>query len=216
MTERNRTDMTSESHDPKPAWTDPAPTTPVVTPAAPTAAVAPVSPGAAPAPASVVVAPPKRSSTWVNLLLGAAAVIAIGGVAFAVGRSTAPASAAGLTAFPGGGGFVVTPGASFDPDAVLGGGDGRPGGVFGTGGPTIDGTVASIDGDTMIITLPSGDTMTVTIDDDTTYHESASASASDIAAGDDVSVRIDGGRFQAGGDGGDGGDVTASDVTVSR
>ena len=208
--------MTSESNDPKPAWTDPAPTAPVVTPTAVVAPTAAVAPTASPVAAPVVVAPRKRSSTWVNLLLGAAAVIAIGGVAFAVGRSTAPASAAGIPTFPGGDGFVITPGGSFDPNALPGGGAGRPAGVFGTGGPTIDGTVASIDGSTMTITLPSGDTMTVTLDDDTTYHESAPASASDVAVGDDVSVRIDGGRFQAGGSGDGASDVTASDVTVSR
>ena len=45
------------------------------------------------------------SGRWLNLLLGVAVAVAIGGVAFAVGRSTAPASAA---AFPGAGTFPAT------------------------------------------------------------------------------------------------------------
>ncbi len=227
----------SIDNDPRPTWGDPAPTTqgpaatPVATPVEPGAPGAPVAPATPVAPSGVVnpVAPvvitqPKKSGGWVNLLLGVAAVIAIGGVAFAIGRSTAPASAATVGTFPGGGnGPVFNVGGSFDPNGGPVTGNGRPGGLFGAGGPTIDGKVASISGDTMTITLPSGDTMTVKLDGDTTYHQSTDATASDVAVGDDVAVRVGGGRIQIGdgtangnANGGDTPDLTASDVTVSR
>ena len=59
----------------------------------------------------------RRSSSgrWLNVLLGVAAAVAIGGVAFAVGRSTAPASAAtGFGRGPADGPFAS---GSFDPSA---------------------------------------------------------------------------------------------------
>ncbi|HEX8026240.1 MAG TPA: hypothetical protein VF484_08545, partial [Candidatus Limnocylindrales bacterium] len=53
--------------------------------------------------------PPAGMTSWINIALGLALVIAVGGVAFAAGRLTAPATAAanggnGRT-FPGGGNF---------------------------------------------------------------------------------------------------------------
>jgi hypothetical protein len=221
----------SIENDPRPTWTDPAPTTQVpttsapATPVAPTTPATPATPAAAPSPvAPVVVTQPRKSGVWVNLLLGVAAIIAVGGVAFAIGRSTAPASAASIQTFPSGAnGPVFNADGSFDPNGGPVTGNGRPGGLFGTGGPTIDGKVASISGDTMTITLPSGDTMTVKLDGDTTYHQSTDASAADVAVGDDVAVQVDGGRIQIGSgnangnaNGGDTPDLTASDVTVSR
>jgi hypothetical protein len=183
----------------------------------------------------------RRSGVWVNVLLGVAAVIAVGGVAFAIGRSTAPASAATIGAPANGGNFVapnggdlVAPNGSFDPNAAVdpNGGPAFPGngprGLFGGGGATLDGTVTEIDGDSMTITLASGDTMTVRLDGETTYHASTPATAADVAVGDDVAVRVSGGAgFDPNGNGngganGGGGangprqDLTASDVTVSR
>ena len=229
MTERNLTPMTNPTDD-RPTWTDPAPTTTTPVPAAtqPLAPATPIAPATSPAAAASAGAPPPavppavppaaagaavtpvapvvvttRSNgggRWVNVLLGVAMVIAVGGVAFAIGRSTAPASAATVGTFPGGG-IAVTPGGSFDPNGgpVVNGG---PRGLFGAGGPTIDGKVASVDGDTMTITLPSGDTMTVKTDGDTTYHQSTPATAADVQVGDDVAVRVSGGfRFDSNGGG---------------
>lgn len=251
----------SDQHDEtKPTWTAPAPVAPaapapVTTPPAPSgtpaapldpavsgAAAAPATPAAPTSPAAaavtmpvtpaVAVAPRKRSGAWVNVLLGVAAVIAIGGVAFAIGRSTAPASAATNgrfgSGFANGNGFAVGPGSSFQP------GQGVPGrGFFGTGGPTIDGTVESIDATSMTIKLASGDTMTIAFDGSTTYHQSTPATSADVAVGDDVAVRVSGGgRFVIGNGNGAGNgngngngnangngpdrDLTASDVTVSK
>jgi hypothetical protein len=197
------TDMSNENPETQPTWTDP------TTPAAPTAPVAPAAP--------VVVAPSRGSGRWLNVLLGAAAILAVGGVAFAIGRSTAPAAAAGLGTFPGGpNGVILSPNGSFDPGAAPGGGAGGPG-LFGSGGLTIEGTIASIDGDTVTITLESGETMEVTLDDDTTYHAATEASEDDVAIGDDVAVRLNGGRIgPGGGDGAAAPQVTADDVTVAR
>jgi hypothetical protein len=197
------TDMSNENPETQPSWTDPA------TPVNPAASVAPVAP--------LVVAPRQGGGRWLNVLLGAAAILAIGGFAFAIGRSTAPAAAAGLGTFPGGpNGVILSPDGSFDPGAAPGGGAGGPG-LFGSGALTIEGTIASIDGDAMTITLPSGETMEMTLDDDTTYHAATEASEDDIAIGDDVAVRLNGGRIVAGGGGGAAApQVTADDVTVAR
>lgn len=246
MTERTQTDMTDQHDETKPTWTAPAPV--AAPPAAPPATPASAAP-MAPQPASpatptmtvpvapvtpVVTTQRKKSGAWVNVLLGVAAVIAIGGVAFAIGRSTAPASAATTGRFPNGFQGGTFPGGSFDPGAAPNGsfdpgafpGGGRGG--FG-GGLTIDGTVQSIDGTTMTIKLASGDTTTVTLDGSTAYHQSTSATSSDVAVGDDVAVRVSGGgRFVIGNGNGNGNangngngnganrDLTASDVTVSK
>lgn len=199
--------MSMDPHDPTTAPTDPV------------VALAPVVP---------VVVTTRAKRGWLDWLLGAALVLAIGGVAFAVGRTTAPASAA--VSFPGGalpnGGFGVRPGASLDPNAsfapgggpVGGGPAGRPG-FLGAGGLAIDGTVTSIDGTSLTLTLDSGETMTFGLDGATTYHEAASAGADAVAVGDDVWVRVSGGGVPAG-NGGAGGaadsvNLTATDITVT-
>lgn len=246
----------SDPIDPsKPTWTDPAPTTvgptpsaPVTTPpagAAPGGFVAPVAPVGpvvpvtpappiATGPAPAAAAPARKSSgVWVNLLLGAAAIIAVGGVAFAIGRSTAPAAAANVVTLPGGGtGVFVGPGGSFAPGNGNGQGGFRgPGALFGAGGLAVEGTVQSIDGSTMTVKTANGETLTVALDGSTTYHKATTATASDVATGDSVTVRVSGGRFGAdanggagvnggtGGTGGSGGTTTprftASDVTVT-
>ena len=171
----------------------------------PTSPVAPV-----PSPAPVLAVTPRAKSGGVlNLLLVGAAILAIGGVAFAVGRSTAPASA-----FPGVGtvtdGPIVRPGGSFAP------GQG-PRGFASNGGLAIDGTVTSVDADSITLTLENGDEMTFALDTDTTFHEATDAAATDVAIGDDVSVKLDGGgRNQSGNGGSADPELTAGDVTVAR
>lgn len=162
--------------------------------------------------------PVKRSpagSRLLNVALGVALVVATAGVAFAVGRATAPASAAtglpnfGGRNFPGGGNF---PGASNNPN---GGGSGGLGGLG--GGLTIEGTVESISGDAVTIRTVSGTTITVGLSSDTEYHQAAEGAASDVQPGATVVVRVDGGFRGAGGGPGASGAPslgTASDVTV--
>jgi hypothetical protein len=226
------TDDPTTSHNVTPE-PQPGPATPggAPSPAAPTWSAAamppvePVQPVATPA-------KPKSGSSgrWLNVLLGVALVFAIGGVAFAIGRTTAPASAATARGnFPGG----FTPGAngpngSFAPGANGGGFLGGRG----AGGLSISGTVTSVDGDKLTITTDGGQTVTLTTGDSTTYHTQAPASASDVSSGDKVSVKVDlAGRVTGNGNGngnngngngnnGNGGNGasglsgTASDVTI--
>ena len=169
----------------------------------------PVAPVPSPSPV-VAVAPRARSGGVLNLLLVGAAMLAIGGVAFALGRSSAPAAA-----FPGVGtvaeGPIVRPGGSFAPGA------GGPRGLAADGGLAIDGTVTAIDADSITLKLTNGGEMTLALDGDTTYHEATDATAADVAVGDDVSVKIDGGgRIQGSNGGSTTTDLTAGAVTVAR
>jgi hypothetical protein len=197
----------------------PVPPTSEALPSADPIAPAPVVPppaAAAPTlePVRPVPPPRKRSSSgrWLNVLLGVAAAVAIGGVAFAVGRSTAPAEAAAVQRFPGaanGNGFVFN-GGSFDPNAAPGanGGNGGTGpnggpGRFGLGGGvTIEGTVDSVTADSITITTASGQQITLALSGDTTYHTQAPASASDVTAGSKVAVQVEvTGGFRGNGNG---------------
>ena len=196
---------------------DPSVTTPPDAPLTPAPVAAAEVPSAPVSPvAPVVVAKRGGGGRWVNVLLGVAAVIAVGGVAFAIGRSTAPAAATGFVP----GGMVIDGGpiGSFDPNVVPGGGPGGPA-MLGSG-PTIQGTVTSVDADSITVKLASGDEMTFALDADTTYHESTATEPGAVKVGDEVAVQADGGRFTVGGDGGQAGqrsdDLTANDVTVRR
>jgi hypothetical protein len=152
------------------------------------------------------------SGRALNVLLGLAAAVAIGGVAFTIGRSTAPVAAVTGAFGPGGLGNGL-PGASFAPGAS--GFPGGPGGFNRGGGLTVTGTVDSIDGDTITIRIADGSTMTITTDSATTYHESTVAAASDVTPGASISVRL--GGDGAGGPGASGvPSLTATDVTVDR
>jgi hypothetical protein len=173
-------------------------------PPTPTTPVTPVAP---------VVAPRSRQGgRWLNVLLALAFAVALGGVAFAVGRSTAPAAVATVQG-NGGAGFV--PGGSFAP-----GGNGQGRGPVGAGGAlTVTGTVESIANGKLTVKLASGDTMTFTLDGSTTYRSATAATATDVAVGDKVDVGVTGGRATFGGGGATSSaapDLTARDVTVVR
>ncbi|MCJ7712176.1 MAG: hypothetical protein MUQ32_15245, partial [Chloroflexi bacterium] len=172
---------------------------------------APATPDPAPRPASQ-----KRgssgSSRILNLALGAAVLVAVAGVSFAVGRATAPASeitGSGTVFAPGQGGVFVPggnggnlPDVSFDPNGNggfpggVGQGRGIPGergfGGFG-GGLAITGTVDAISADSITLKLESGQTITVGLDASTTYHQQADAAASDVTTGDTVQLQMAGG-----------------------
>jgi len=159
---------------------------------------APEGSNPAPTPAPVAV-PKKKSGGLVNVVLVVGALVAVGGVAFAVGRTTAPAQATGIRgatgqgvtqggtqAFPGG-----VPGASFDPGQA-----GGPGGMPGGGRTvTITGTVTSLDGTTMVITTASGGETSIDVSG-AAYHTQADASASDVSVGTEVSVATEGLGFR--------------------
>lgn len=178
----------------------------------PVAPVSPASPATDPfTPAPAAPQRGRRAGRILDVALAAAAMLAVGGVAFAAGRVTAPAAApAGF----GPVGDIVRPGGSFDPGQ--GGFDPSQGGPrFGLGGGlTVEGTVTAVDGDSITVTTDDGQERTFVLSDATTWHESTDASADDVAVGDSVTVRVSvDGAAPGPGAGGDASDLPASDVT---
>jgi hypothetical protein len=141
-----------------------------------------------------------------NVVLGIALVVAVGGVAFAVGRATAPATTAtGRTGFGGNGG-------GFGPNASGAPGGGFAGG-FGAGGVSIQGTVTAVGADSITLTLAGGQTVTIPTDAQTTYRQSTATTAAAVTSGSTVVVQLQGGRGVFGngnGNGGQGGGPNAS------
>jgi hypothetical protein len=161
------------------------------------AAAAPVTP--------VVVAPPKKRSTaatFVNVLLGLAVVVAVGGVAFAAGRATAPAPT--NTGRFGNGGFAGNGNLGAGASGAPGRGN-FGGGAFGAGGVNIQGTVTAVTADSITIQLANGQSLTIPTDSSTAYHSQTPATAADVTAGKTVQVQLSGGRFLGRGNGGNGG-----------
>ena len=194
---------------------------PVAPPESATPATAVVSPLATMPP--LVPAPAVRRSRGariLNAVLAVAVALAIAGVAFAVGRFTAPAAAA-ASRFGNGG-----PGQLFNGNGNANGngnGGGRgAGGVLAGGGVTIEGTVESISDTALTLKTASGQTIQVALEGTTTYHAQSDASASDVKTGGTVLVRVNlRGGFGNAAPGsspgtGTGGatNPTASDVTV--
>jgi hypothetical protein len=167
----------------------PEPTNPTTQSAwsAPTGPVQASPPALATPPVAPAAKPKGSGGRWLNLVLAVAAAVALGGVAFAVGRSTAPVSAA-----TGGNGRGAFANGSFAPRA-----SGQPGfggrGGFGGGagaGLSINGTVKSVDGNTLTIATANGQTIQVTTGDSTTYHTQAPATAADVKTGSNVQVQL--------------------------
>jgi hypothetical protein len=173
-----------------------------------------VAPAQAPAPASAPTpaAGRRRSSRLIDVALIGAAVLAIGGVAFAAGRATAPPAAAANAFTPRGGTFFRA-GGSFDP----GSGQGPRFGFGGGEGLSIDGTVTAIDADSVTIKTADGQERIIELDASTAYHQATDAAASDVAVGDDVSVKVSGGGGQGAAPGASGAPrLSASDVTLTH
>jgi hypothetical protein len=128
-------------------------------------------------------------------LLLAAALIAVGGIGFALGHVTAPSSAAGAAPnasgrISGGGAFrSLAPGETFNPGAF---GAGRAGaGGLGSVAGGVTGTVQSISPTSMTVLLSSGQSVTIDLTGSTTYHGETSATAGQVQVGTSVSVQID-------------------------
>ena len=132
----------------------------------------------------VAVVPVRKKTDRSGLVLTLAAFVAIGGVTFAIGRATAPASAAtGQTGVRGAiPGASLDPDASFDPAAM-----GRPGG----GSMTVTGTVSAVSGSTLTITTSDGRTVSVDASG-ATWHTQVAASAGDVVTGTTVQVAASG------------------------
>lgn len=141
---------------------------------------------------------------WVSLALATAIAVAIGGIGFAAGRMTAPASVGGASGgrtFGGGQlpgqGANQAPGGQA-PNGFSGGGSFRGDdgfgdglrGVLGAGGLSVQGTVQSVEGGVLTLRLASGQAIQVALGSTTTYHAEAAASSSDVKTGGTVIVRL--------------------------
>ncbi len=140
--------------------------------------------GPGPAPAPERVPAPRGSSRGTTILLVAAGLIAVGGLAFAVGRLTAPpVVAANGRLGAGAGGFRAGFGANASTAPGLGS-------AFRSGEIALRGTVQSINGKTLTLQTASGGTVTIELSGSTTYHRQAAATASDVTAGSQVLVQV--------------------------
>lgn len=154
----------------------------------------------------------RGAAGWINVALGLALAVAIGGIAFAAGRMTAPAPAAAVGGNGGGNGRFFGNG-NF-PGGGYFGGDGNRNGPGGRafGGASIQGTVTAVTPDSMTIQTANGQTITVALQSTTTYHQQASATSSDVKTGGTVIVRLGFGGAGGGSETPTG--PTANDVTV--
>jgi hypothetical protein len=139
-----------------------------------------------PAPTVVPVRPARRDP--LPIVLALAALVAVGGVSFAVGRVSAPQAAA-QTGLPGAAGL---PGGGQRGQGLPGNGQGNGFGNLGRalGGLAIRGTVTAVAADHITIRLDSGQTVDIPTGTDTTYHRQAAATATDVAAGTAVIVQL--------------------------
>lgn len=136
--------------------------------------------------------PAKQDRTTIALLM-IAALVAVGGIGFALGHLTAPGATAAANATRGPGGFgggrnlpSLAPGQTFNPAQFGGGGRGL-GGV----GAGVTGTVQSITATTMTIQEANGTTVTIDLTGNTTYHSEAPATSTQVKTGTSVTVQID-------------------------
>ena len=136
-------------------------------------------------------APRRKSNRSGNLLLAVAGIVAIGGIAFAAGRFTAPAAA--VTPANGIGNFGQFPGRSFDPGSFPGGqGPGQGGFGAALGSATLRGEVTAVSGSAITLELENGSTIEVPIDDSTVYQAATKSTASEVVAGSSVLVQSSG------------------------
>jgi hypothetical protein len=168
-------------------------------------------------PAPSAPAPSKRRRDPLTIVMVAAAFVALGGVGFAAGRVTAPATAVAGTGGRGGGGAFTAPGGSFTPGANN---LGRIAGAV-----SITGTITEVTADHITLKLTNGSTITIPVDSNTAYHRQASATSTDLTTGTEVQVQLSAGANGGGGGGqqpgasgapGTGGRAVgpASDITI--
>jgi hypothetical protein len=91
-------------------------------------------------------------------------------------------------------------------------GFGRMGGLLGATGRQLTGQIVSVTADLLTLKLPSGQTVQIPINGNTTFHKRVTAAAGDMAAGSQVVVGLGPRGTAAGGAGGIAGG--ASDITV--
>jgi hypothetical protein len=145
---------------------------------------------------TTTVRPAKQDRTTLMLLL-VAALVAVGGIGFALGHLTAPAASAAANPTGARGGFgggrnlpSLAPGQTFDA-SQFGGIGARAGAGLGGVSGGITGTVQSVTATTMTIQEANGTTVTIDLTGSTTYHSETSASSSQVKTGTSVTVQID-------------------------
>jgi hypothetical protein len=136
-----------------------------------------------PAPTKPTAGKPKQDRATLVLLL-VAAMVAIGGIGFALGHTLAPTSTT-IAAPSGRGGFTGRNFASLAPGQTFAIGQ------FGAGAAGINGTVQSINGSTMIIKETNGNVVTVNLTNSTIYQSEVSANQSQVGVGTNVTIQID-------------------------
>jgi len=178
---------------PPPVWASPAGAPPATSaPQAPGPGVTPPVAGWGPAPVMpgpVTTAAPKlkRRRDPLSIVLVIAAFVALGGVGFAIGRVTAPATAAtnARGALGAGNGNFA-----FPSGAVPGnGGNGGLGRGFG-GAVAIRGTVTAVTDTEVTVKTAAGGTVTIPLSSTTAYHNETAGSASDVKTGSTVLVQL--------------------------
>jgi hypothetical protein len=145
-------------------------------------------------PSTVRVKAGTSTSRVANLLLGLAVVVAIGGIAFAAGRFTAPVAAAGSNGgtgrqFTGNGGLQGGFGNG------NGGAGGFPGGGFLRGSAVLDGTIVAVTADSLTLRLGDGANgqgieIKIPLTSSTAVHTQANASIDDLVTGQTVLVQL--------------------------
>ncbi len=136
--------------------------------------------------------PAKQDRTTIALLM-VAALVAVGGIGFALGHVTAPSAAAANAS--GRGGFTrgafpsLAPGQTFNASSFAG--RGGLGAGLGAVSGGISGTVQAVTPDSITIQESDGTSVTIDTSGATTYHTAAAASASDVTVGTSVTVQID-------------------------
>ncbi len=133
-------------------------------------------------------APSRAGSNVMSVVLVVAALVAVGGLAFAIGRATAPAATSSGAIGAAGPGTVGT-GANGLPDRAS-----VPGafGALGSGELTLRGTVEALSATNLTLKLADGSTVEILLDDTTTYHRQADAASSDVTTGSSVLVGVAG------------------------
>lgn len=124
----------------------------------------------------------RPNSTSALLVIGA--LIAFGGVGFAVGHATSSGQT-DTTTTQNGDLAQFGPNASGIPGAGLRGGFG--------GAATVTGTVVSVAADSITVKLSTGETVTIATGSATAYHNQTAGSSTDLAAGQTVQVQTSGG-----------------------
>lgn len=137
--------------------------------------VAPPPPGPA---FTVQAVKPRRNR--LDLLLALAAVVAIGGLAFAAGRMTAPAGGPIRGAF----------GANGQDTNRAGGTGGFGGGNRLGGAAAIKGQVVEITAAHLTLKLANGQTVQIALAATTAFHQEATAASGDVATGRTVLVQL--------------------------